>query len=379
MDKRIGYKAFNQDKNGNLYCRDKVYKVSEIAEVTGKLELCKNGIHFCNNLADVNSYYSLKDDIICEIEILGDVLEGGDKSCTNRIKVLKILTGDEVRKLANTGYNNTGYHNTGGNNTGDSNTGDYNSGYHNSGYHNSGGSNTGDYNSGDHNSGYHNSGGGNTGDYNSGGRNTGDNNTGDSNTGDYNSGYHNSGNRNSGGSNTGDYNSGGRNTGDYNSGYHNTGDCNTGNYNTGNRNSGDYNTGYYNCGDYNTGDRNSGDYNTGYHNTGNCNTGFFNSKSTKINLFNKISTYTYDEFINSKYFRALSSADFCLTEWVTYTEAEKREDEQKNNIGGYLKSYTYKEACASWWEKLTYENRETIKQIPNFDPEIFEDITGIRV
>jgi hypothetical protein len=32
-----------------------------------------------------------------------------------------------------------------------------------------------------------------------------------------------------------------------------------------------------------------------------------------------------------------------------------------------------------WWDGLTDSEKEVIKSIPNFDKEIFEEITGIKV
>lgn len=37
-----------------------------------------------------------------------------------------------------------------------------------------------------------------------------------------------------------------------------------------------------------------------------------------------------------------------------------------------------KEACANWWANMTEDNRNIIKSIPNFNAEVFEDITGIK-
>lgn len=54
------------------------------------------------------------------------------------------------------------------------------------------------------------------------------------------------------------------------------------------------------------------------------------------------------------------------------------EDETKIE-GYYLKKYTYKEACAKWWNRLSDKAKETIKSIPNFDEKVFENITGIKV
>ena len=55
------------------------------------------------------------------------------------------------------------------------------------------------------------------------------------------------------------------------------------------------------------------------------------------------------------------------------------EDDNKRLIGGYLKEYSYKEACANWWSELTEENKEIIISIPNFDADKFEEITGIKI
>ena len=35
------------------------YKEGKICEIKGELKICKNGIHFCENLKDVFDYYPL--------------------------------------------------------------------------------------------------------------------------------------------------------------------------------------------------------------------------------------------------------------------------------------------------------------------------------
>ena len=149
---------------------------------------------------------------------------------------------------------------------------------------------------------------------------------------------------------------------------------NTGLFNSGNRNSGDRNSG-----DRNSGDRNSGNWNSGMFNSCNFSSGFFCTKEPTVRLFNKDTGMLYSEFLNSKYCKAIKSVGFQLTEWIEYTEEEKKSDKEKEMIGGYLKTYSYKEACRNWWERMPAENREIIQSIPNFDADIFEEITGIRV
>ena len=192
-----------------------------------------------------------------------------------------------------------------------------------------------------------------------------------------------------GNNNSGHKNSGNKNSGDNNSGNGNSGDFNSGEFNSGHFNAGNLNTGYDNIGNFNSGDSNSGNFNTGYANSGNDNSGDWNkcngsggvfcTEEQTIRIFDKDTNMTLSEFRRSKYNRALRSVKLELTEWIEYTEEEKKEDETKRSIGGYLKEYSYKEACSKWWSELTEENKEIIISIPNFDADKFEEITGIKI
>ena len=160
----------------------------------------------------------------------------------------------------------------------------------------------------------------------------------------------------------------------------NTGLFNSGNFNSGHRNSGHHNSGNFNSGDCNSGDCNSGDCNSGIFNSCDSSNGVFcNQEDRNIRIFNIPSGMSYNKFINSVYYAAISSSAFTLTEWVGYTDDEKKNDKKKALAGGYLKKYEYKEACANWWEGMSEENRAIVKSIPNFDADVFEDITGIRI
>ena len=149
--------------------------------------------------------------------------------------------------------------------------------------------------------------------------------------------------------------------------------------NTGNNNSGVINSGDYNSGDYNSGNRNSGDYNSGNYNSGNYNSGYYNTNSPCVRLFNKNTDIQFNEFVNSNYYNALNSSSFILNEWINYTEEEKKNDKAKELIGGYLKTYEYKEAYKNWWNNMSNYNKNVIKNLPNFDKNIFLEITGINV
>ena len=201
-----GFKVFRPDwtcsPDGNI----KQYTCPGKFEEKGKLDICGHGMHFCENASDCFNYYDFdSNNKVAEVIAYGTVLKEGDKSCTDKLEIVREIPWDEVLRIVNTGKNCTG----------NRNTGDWNTGNRNSGHRNTGNRNTGHRNTGNRN----------TGDWNTGNRNTGDWNTGDCNTGDW---------------NTGDWN-----TGDWNTGHRNTGDCNTGDCNTGDWNKSSFNTGCF--------------------------------------------------------------------------------------------------------------------------------------
>ena len=291
------YKGFDKD----LKCRGMQFEIGKTYNTGAKdedVKLCSDTvIHFCNSVRGVHNYYSQRPDDfnrVCEVEPLGEIVCGGDKFGTNKIKIVREIVGEELAHLRGLENENTGVFNTGNRNTGDRNTGN-------------------------------------------------------------------------------------RNTGDWNTGNRNTGYRNTGYWNTGDRNTGDWNTGYRNTGDQNTGDRNTGNWNTGDWNKCNHSTGFFNTKERTITIFNIDSGMTYAKFTKSKFYEALCSASFNLTEWHDFTAKEMKDSPIRQAIGGELIKHTYKEACMEWWGKLSIEAKETIQNIPNFDAKIFKEITGIDV
>lgn len=147
----------------------------------------------------------------------------------------------------------------------------------------------------------------------------------------------------------------------------NTGNWNTGRGNTGNRNTGDWNTGREN-----TGNGNAGDENTGWYNSCNYSTGFFNSIEPDVWMFNKPTGKKRSE-IDIPYI------NISLTEWIEYTDEEKKSDPQKALMGGYLRTYTYKEAWANWYETATQRQINKIKALPNYDADVFYEITGLKI
>ena len=261
-------KGFDKD----LCCRGMQYEVGKEYKKDNNgspLELCSGTVfHYCNSLQQVHKFYDCNESSnnrYCEIEVLGQEVTDGEKCGSDHIKIVREITGDELKALKGLTSSNTGL-----------------------------------FNSGDRNSGY--------------------------------------------------------------------------------RNSGDMNSGYRNSGDRNSGDMNSGDRNSGVANKCNFSNGVFcNEDDMNIRIFNKPSGMSLRDFYRSKYWEAMCEAPYMLTEWVYYTESEKSADPEKERTGGYLRVKTTKEAWADWWSHLSEDAKETIKQIPNFDADIFRDITGIKL
>ena len=314
MDKIVrGYKVFNEDWTCSPCGNTKQYTCPGKFEEDITPVRCGRGMHFCRKAADCFNYYNFNPkNKVAEVVAYGDVVEVGDKCCTNKLEIVREIPWQELLTIVNTGKDCTGLCNTGDRNTGDRNTGD---------------------------------------------RNTGD--------------------RNTGNRNTGNRNTGNRNTGNWNTGNWNTGNWNTGNWNTGNCNTGDRNTG--NC---NTGDRNTGNWNTGDWNKSSRNTGCFNTEEQKIMLFNKPSNMTYNDWFRSDARYLLNQIPKNVVEWVyeeNMTDEEKAAHTTYETTGGYLRVLDESESAQIWWDGLSETDKSTIKAIPNFDSEIFEECTGIKI
>ena len=187
---------------------------------------------------------------------------------------------------------------------------------------------------------------------------------------------------NTGKSCTGLCNTGNCNTGNWNTGNWNTGNWNTGNRNTGDWNTGNWNTGNWNTGNWNTGNRNTGDWNTGDWNKSSFNTGCFNTEESTIMLFNKQSEWTYRDWLESNARYLLNQIQKDVVEWVyeeDMTDEEKVAYPSYKTTGGYLKILDESECAQIWWNGLSEADRNKIKSIPNFDIEIFEQCTGIKI
>ena len=136
-------------------------------------------------------------------------------------------------------------------------------------------------------------------------------------------------------------------------------------------------TGLCNSGDCNSGDCNSGDWNK-------CSfsNGCFNTVSPKIYLFNKPSEWTYQDWLNSEARYLLNQIPGDVLEYIylsDMTDEEKAEHPEAETTGGYLKILDNSECAVIWWRGLSDRQKAVITAIPNFDKEIFKQITGIDV
>ena len=170
-----GFKVFRPDWTCDpTGYNPKQYTCPGKFEEEGELDVCGHGMHFCQTAADCFNYYSFNsENKVAEVIAYGEVRTEGDKSCTDKLEIVREIPWDEVLRIVNLGKNCTGRCNTGDWNTGDRNTGDWNTGNRNTGDRNTGDWNTGDWNTGDRNTGDWNTGDRNTGDWNKSSFNTG--------------------------------------------------------------------------------------------------------------------------------------------------------------------------------------------------------------
>lgn len=80
-----------------MECRGFRFEVGKTYEIRGKLEMCRNGFHFCQDQQNVLSFYTprYKSDIyefmLLEVEAIGEVLTEGNKSVTDKIRIVRVV------------------------------------------------------------------------------------------------------------------------------------------------------------------------------------------------------------------------------------------------------------------------------------------------
>lgn len=239
MDESVrGYKVFNEDWTCSPRGNTKQYTCPGKFEEDITPVRCGRGMHFCRKAADCFNYYNFNPkNKVAEVVAYGDVVEVGDKCCTNKLEIVREIPWQELLTIVNTGKDCTGL-------------------------------------------------------------------------------------------------------------------CNTGN-------------------------RNTGDWNKS-----SSNTGCFNTEKQKIMLFNKPSDMTYSEWLCSDARYLLNHIPKNVVEWVYeeyMTDEEKAAHPTYETTGGYLRVLEESESAQIWRDGLSETDKSTIKAIPNFDGEIFEECTGIKI
>ena len=177
------------------------------------------------------------------------------------------------------------------------------------------------------------------------------------------------GNRSTGDGSTGHWSTGNRSTGNGSTGDGSTGDGSKGNRSTGNGSTGDGSTGHWS-----TGNRSTGHLSTGHWSISDWSTGHFDTKPRKLRAFNK----KIDPDVWGSAFKP-SCLFFDLTQWIgaeEMTDAEKSENPNYITTGGYLKVFDYKEAFTKSVKNATKEERDQIRALPNFDDDVFLEVSG---
>ena len=130
-----------------------------------------------------------------------------------------------------------------------------------------------------------------------------------------------------------------------------------------------------NIGHSNTGHSNTGDSNTGCFNTGHGNTGCFNTDEPNARMFNKLCNKKMSEI-------SIPHLYIPLTEWIYASDMTNEEKQNNSNFhvqNGYLKTNDYKVAWGIAWKEASQSKKLEFLDLPNFDAEIFEEITGIKI
>ena len=97
-----GYKGMSKD----MTCRGMQFEIGKTYHVDGEIELCKNGLHFCQILMDVFDFYKKDgENRFFEVETDKSVSSDKKKSVTAELTILRELTDIEVNRA----YYGNGY------------------------------------------------------------------------------------------------------------------------------------------------------------------------------------------------------------------------------------------------------------------------------
>ena len=126
---------------------------------------------------------------------------------------------------------------------------------------------------------------------------------------------------------------------------------------------------------------NTNSSNSGYWNSGNWNSGLFNSEENpKLKMFNNMSDWTINDWNNSDARRIMNTCPYTHSDFIDksdMTDEEKENHPEYKTIGGFVKVFIVtKKEKEDWWNKLSDEDKDIIKSLPNFDFDIFRKCVG---
>ncbi len=92
-----GYKALDWDMRA-AHGNKMQFELGKTYFVDGEVIPCKNGFHFCEKIEYLNCYYNIANSRIFEVEADGIIIRTEDKCVTERIKLVRELSKEEISK-----------------------------------------------------------------------------------------------------------------------------------------------------------------------------------------------------------------------------------------------------------------------------------------
>ena len=91
-----GYKGMD----AHMKCRGMQYEVGKTYHADGDINVCSNGLHFCERLTDVFDYYDRDGNRFFEVEASGTVKTEGRKSAASDLRIIRELDDIEINRTA---------------------------------------------------------------------------------------------------------------------------------------------------------------------------------------------------------------------------------------------------------------------------------------
>ena len=90
-----GYKGTDE----HMKCRGMQYEVGKTYHADGDINVCFNGLHFCERLTDVFDYYNREGNRFFEVDASGTVKTEGRKSASSDLKIIRELDDIEINRI----------------------------------------------------------------------------------------------------------------------------------------------------------------------------------------------------------------------------------------------------------------------------------------